>query len=123
LSNTDPIPNGPLYCCTFTVETAPGTCCQVEVINVGASEPRGLQLVAVGNTAQLCVAAGGAAFSATPTPTSTPTPTLHADPGQPADGGGCQIAPASGGFRFDSVGVALLLALRRGRRKKREGLA
>ena len=91
----------------------PGSCCPIEVVNTAASDPSGTALVAVGNTALLCVAADSGA-SAT-TPTSTPTPTLHGDPVQPADGGGCQMAPVASG-RFEVVGIAFLLALRRYRR-------
>jgi MYXO-CTERM domain-containing protein len=108
LADVDPIPDGPLYCCSFTVEGDPGTCCPVELVRVGASDPRGTALSTSANTAQLCVAGAG-----TPVPTRTPIP------GGGGEDDGCQVS----GRRDRGVpptvlviGLVALAALRRRRR-------
>ena len=118
LLDTKPLSDGQLYCCAFSVEARPGTCCPVEVVNVGASDPRGKALPSIGDTAQLCVAAGGG--NASPTPTATPM--FHADLASSASGGGCQIlSPSSGHLGAGScVGAALLALLLRRRWSTRE---
>ena len=112
LSDVEPIPDGPLYCCTFGVRAAPGSCCAVSVLNTGASDPAGRVLVSVGNTARLCVA--DSRGNAPP----TPTPTVNGDP-PPSDGGGCQISPRSpSGHGSGPLAVAFLLALLARRRRR-----
>lgn len=116
LLDTEPIPDGELYCCAFSVEARPGACCSVGVVNTGISDPKGTELPSSGNTAQLCVAAGGGAAS----PTPTATPTIHVDPA-PSDSSGCQIsgAPSSGlgeGTFLVAMLVPLLLLRRCGAR-------
>jgi hypothetical protein len=105
-TDTEPLPDGQLYCCTFTVESAPGSCCPVAVVNAAASDPSGGALfVSAGQPASLCVAVAGA---------PTPTPTPQADPAQSS--GGCQAAQASPSGLAVSLGViAVLRALRRRR--------
>ena len=59
LSDTDPMPDGPLYCCNFQGEAEPGQCCRINVTNVGASDPTGNALEAApGPPARLCTAQG-----------------------------------------------------------------
>jgi hypothetical protein len=58
LSNVDPMPDGPLYCCNFEGEAEPGQCCSIAVTNTGATDPRGGALSASGNTAKICTAQG-----------------------------------------------------------------
>ena len=109
LSDVDPIPDGELYCCTFGVETAPGSCCSVGVVNTGVSDPSGRELPSSGNTAQLCVANGGVM--------TTPTPTPNGDP--PTSGSsGCQITPPSAGSFGAGVFVLVLLAALRRRARR-----
>ncbi len=105
-TDTEPLPDGQLYCCTFTVDSAPGSCCPVAVVNAAASDPSGGALfVSAGQPASLCVAAAGA---------PTPTPTQQADSGQSS--GGCQVVPAPPAGLAMSLGIiAVLRALRRRR--------
>ncbi len=56
-SDTQPIPNGPLYCCNFIGEADPGQCCNITVMNTDASDSKGGKVPAMGNTAKLCTAA------------------------------------------------------------------
>jgi hypothetical protein len=112
-SDVDPIPDGQLYCCTFTVDAMPGNCCAVSVVNTGASDPRGQVLPSVGNTAQLCVADSGG--NGPP----TPTPTVHDDP-PPLDSGGCQMSPRpTRGLGSGPLAVSILVALLRRRTRLR----
>lgn len=107
-SDVDPIPDGELYCCRFNVEAAPGGCCQVAVVNSGASDPNGHGLSVSGNVAHLCVAAGGEG--------GTPTPTPTVQPDSSSDDDGCQVSPATAhGFLGPStLALAILLgAVRR----------
>jgi MYXO-CTERM domain-containing protein len=110
LSDVNPIPDGTLYCCAFTVEADPGECCSIDVVNAGASDPLGNAISVTGVGGQVCVA--GSAASGSPTPTATP------DPSAAADNGGCQVAPASSQVpaALLGLGVALALAARRARR-------
>lgn len=105
-TDTEALPDGQLYCCMFTVDSAPGSCCPVAVVNAAASDPTGRALfVSAGQPASLCVVAAGA---------PTPTPTPQADPAQSS--GGCQAAPASTTGLAVSLGaIAVLRALRRRR--------
>jgi hypothetical protein len=116
LLDTEPIPDGQLYCCAFSVEATPGACCSVEVVNTGVSDPLGGALLSSGNTAQLCVAAG--AGVASPTPTATPT--IHGDLVR-TDSSGCQISPAPSGE--GTFLIAMLLPLLLLRRRSPLGLA
>jgi hypothetical protein len=57
--DTDPMPDGPLYCCNFQGEADPGQCCTIALTNVAASDPEGTALAAVpGPAARLCTAPG-----------------------------------------------------------------
>jgi hypothetical protein len=108
LADVDPIPDGPLYCCSFTVEADPGTCCPVSLVRVGASDPRGTSLPTSGNSVQLCVAAG----DGTPVPTRTPIP------GSSSEDDGCQLsAPRDSGVLPTAlmIGAVVLTVLRRRR--------
>lgn len=108
LSDVAPIPDGQLYCCTFTVGAAPGSCCSVSVVKTEASDPTGHLLPSRGNTAQLCVVGGTNALPA-------PTPTVHDDP-PPSDSDGCQISSRPiRGLGSGSLAVAVVLALLRRR--------
>lgn len=109
LSDVDPIPDGQLYCCTFSVEATPGSCCSVAVVNTGVSDPRGSAVSSTGSTAQLCVANGGVTIPRSPTPTPTP----QIDPST-SDSSGCQIAPPSAQRLGAGLFVlVILVALRR----------
>lgn len=103
LDDLDPVPDGELYCCGFIVEADPGSCCRVSVVRAGASDPRGSELAATGNSAQLCVRGVGPPGS--PTPTGTPDPR-----GESSDG--CQTAPPGlSGVAPVSVLAAVSLAV------------
>jgi MYXO-CTERM domain-containing protein len=121
LSDVEPIPDGPLYCCAFSVEAAPGRCCAIRVVNSAASDPSGRAVPSVGHTGQLCVAAGGATHPPTPTPTpSAPRLTPAADGAEVrnSDTGGCQISSApQAGASARPVGLVVLLGLFRFRRR------
>lgn len=93
LLDVDPIPDGGLYCCDFQVEAAAGSCCAVEVVNAGGSDPQGNALsLDAGSPARLCVeptAAGGAS----------------------GDDDGCQVVAADGASIWPGLGVlAAILA-------------
>jgi len=93
LLDVDPIPDGGLYCCDFQVEAAAGSCCAVEVVNAGGSDPQGNALsLDAGPPARLCVeptAAGGAS----------------------GDDDGCQVVAADGASIWPGLGVlAAILA-------------
>lgn len=106
LTDVDPIDDGVLYCCDFTVDAAPGACCAVTVDNAGASDSRGNRVQVATGSGQLCVASDS---SATPTPTRTPTP-----PPAATDDDGCQAAPAGRASAAPWLAaLALLLARRR----------
>ena len=57
-SDTSPIPDGPLYCCSFEGEANPGACCPITITNALGSEPGGVSVPLSGNTAQICTAQG-----------------------------------------------------------------
>ena len=102
LTDVDPIADGELYCCDVTIEAAPGACCDIAVVDAGASDSKGNAVPVSGSDAELCVAATGA-----PTPTATPRP-------GGTDDDGCQVAPAGGaGAAPLLAALALLLARRR----------
>ena len=115
LSDTNPIPDGQLYCCTFTAEATPGNCCSVSVVNTGASDPSGQVVLSVGNTAELCVEDSGGTVA------PTPTPTVHtALPS--SDNDGCQISPESThGLRSATAILLALLLLAWMRRQMQKG--
>ncbi len=112
--HTDPIPDGPLYTCTFRV--APSALPDGYVLaneNARAFTPAGTQLDDVAGVSGIVI------VSLLPTPqashTPTPGPTSTAAP-LPSSGGGCTIAQASGATIDPLVLLSLLpLALRRRR--------
>jgi hypothetical protein len=106
LTDVEPIPDGQLYCCTFTVDAAPGQCCDIAVVNSGTSDPQGHALDTSGIGGQLCVAGGGPG-----TPAATPTPTPPTG-GSSSDDDGCQVAPAANGFRTPLLLAILLCVMR-----------
>ena len=56
LSDTDPIPDGELYCCIFGVEvTSPGACCPVNITQVGSSNSDGKALATRAIPGRLCL--------------------------------------------------------------------
>ena len=57
LSDVDPIDSGPLYCCAFQSEAAPGSCCNISIVGAGASDPRGKAIGANGSSGKICTAA------------------------------------------------------------------
>ena len=103
LTDVDPIADGLLYCCDVTVEAAPGACCDVAIVDAGASDSKGNAVTVSGGTGELCVAATGA-----PTPTATPRSTAN-------DDDGCQIAPPHGIGAAPWLAALALLLLRRRR--------
>lgn len=53
--NTAPIDDGPLYCCTFALQSEePGRCCSFQITNTGASDPLGLELPSQAVGGRLC---------------------------------------------------------------------
>ena len=44
LDNVDPMKDGDIYCCDFTVQGSGDGCCAVEVVRIGASDPQGISL-------------------------------------------------------------------------------
>jgi MYXO-CTERM domain-containing protein len=54
--NTNPISDGPLYCCNFIGEADPGQCCNITVMATAASDSGGAAIATMGNTAKLCTA-------------------------------------------------------------------
>lgn len=56
LDNLDPIPDGELYCCTFTVKSAsPGGCCPVNITGALGSDPQGNAVRSGANGGRLCM--------------------------------------------------------------------
>lgn len=104
LSDVDPIDDGVLYCCDFTVESAPGTCCHVTVTDAGASDSKGDSVAVNGGTGQLCV--GGSGGGASSTPTAGPSAN---------DDDGCQLAPAHGTTAAPLLAALAIFLLRRRR--------
>ena len=72
LTDVNPIPDGDLYCCRFSIHAAPGACCNLSVVNAAASDPDGKAISASGNVAHLCVSSDGQIGTPTPTPTAAP---------------------------------------------------
>ncbi len=56
LSDVDPMPDGPLYCCRFQSEASPGSCCRISVVRAGASDPGGTAISARGVAGEICTA-------------------------------------------------------------------
>jgi hypothetical protein len=56
-SDTNEMPDGPLYCCNFIGEADPGQCCNITSMATAASNSQGGTIPAMGNTAKLCTAA------------------------------------------------------------------
>jgi hypothetical protein len=114
LSDVDPIDDGVLYCCTFTVEADPGQCCAVNIAGAGASDSKGNAVSLNGTSGELCVAANP---DATPAPTRTPTPTQCGFCGGSAgDDDGCHVTPpsrAGGSVWLFAIAAALMLLRRR----------
>jgi len=55
--NLDPIPDGELYCCSFTVRSAsPGGCCPVNLIGALGSDPQGNPVRSGAHNGRLCMA-------------------------------------------------------------------
>lgn len=105
LSDVDPIPDGALYCCRFTVDAAPGQCCSVSVTNSAASDPEGKAISVDGEGAHLCVASDGQIGTPTPTPTAAPF----------SEDDGCQVSRthAHAGVAPSFVVTGLLWLVRR----------
>ena len=79
LDNVDPMRDGPLYCCDFTLTGGGDSCCALRFDRLGVSDPVGGTLDVSGNPAQVCLAtgaapAGGAAPPAAQPPSATTTP-------------------------------------------------
>ncbi len=76
LDNVDPVRDGPLYCCDFTLKGGGDACCPVRFDRLGVSDPTGGTLEVSGNPAQLCLATGAApAGAAAPPAAQPPAPT------------------------------------------------
>lgn len=125
LSDVNPMPDGPLYCCTFQGEADPGQCCAINVVNTGASDPNGKAISPViGNSAKICTANApdqpgqaigsinsGQPLSASNAPTGggmgggSLSPQA---PPAPAPGGGAPVAQvlAGGGARVENTPAA-----------------
>jgi len=78
LDNVEPVRDGSLYCCDFTLTGGGDSCCAVRFDRLGVSDPVGGTLEVSGNPAQLCLAtgaapAGAAAPPAAPPPAATTT--------------------------------------------------
>ena len=53
--NTDPIDDGPLYCCTFVLQSLDaGRCCSFQINNTGVSDPLGQAVPSQGIGGRLC---------------------------------------------------------------------
>jgi hypothetical protein len=141
LTDVDPIDDGVLYCCDFTVEAALGSCCDVGLVNPGVSDSRGNAVVALGSSAQLCVGAARETPIVTATPSVTVMPTRRSTPlengGGPtptrtpigegprstrtttprptSDDDGCQVVAPRGLAAAPWLAVIALLLLRRRR--------
>jgi len=105
LTDVDPIADGLLYCCDFTVDAAPGACCSVAIDRPGASDTKGNAVAVTGRPGELCVAAVEDP-SPTRTPTATPPPSNN-------DDDGCQVTPARGTAAAPWLAALALLLLRR----------
>ena len=128
--NTDPMPDGPLYCCNFESEAEPGQCCTINITNVGSSDPKGGALpTSAGPAARICTMSSGGGqgigsidsgmntnqpLSASNAPVggggaNVPAPAAPAPVGAPAAGGGGavnQVLPG-GGARVENPTPAI----------------
>jgi len=111
LSDVDPIADGILYCCAFTVEAAPGTCCPLDVTGAGVSDSTGNAIpVLADESARLCTGDSTTPI-VDPTPAPTPTPAIFA---VVADHDGCAVvAPTHAGSALPLLLPALALLRRR----------
>ncbi|MGH7786021.1 MAG: hypothetical protein ACRERC_04090, partial [Candidatus Binatia bacterium] len=127
LTDVDPMADGPLYCCRFQAEAAPGQCCDIKMSNAQASDPEGGAIAALTNTAKLCVSNSGSGsgpvgnvgrsnqpLSASNAGAAGEAPAAPEQPAAPAagnappssqvlQGGGAQVPAAPAGAAPDSA--------------------
>ncbi len=61
LDNVDPMTDGEVYCCDFTIKGEGDGCCQVEMTRVGISDPQGVALDATVKEDRVCLLGEGKA--------------------------------------------------------------
>lgn len=61
LDNVDPMTDGDVYCCDFTIKGEGDGCCQVEMTRVGISDPQGVALDATVKEDRVCLLGEGKA--------------------------------------------------------------
>lgn len=59
LDNVDPMIEGDVYCCDFTIKGEGDGCCQVEMTRVGLSDPQGVALDATVKEDRVCLLGEG----------------------------------------------------------------
>jgi hypothetical protein len=92
LSDVNPIPDGPLYCCNFQSESDAGGCCGINMTNAAASDPEGKAISASGSGGRICTSGSsnnqGRAVGSINQP-------LSGSNMPPGDMGGAPVAPAA----------------------------
>jgi len=73
LDNVDPMADGEVYCCDFTVKGEGDGCCAVTMGRLGASDPEGVALDVVASPERLCLL-GDAPAPAAAAPAADPAP-------------------------------------------------
>ena len=83
LDNVDPMADGEVYCCDFTVEEDGDSCCPAELSGLGVSDPQGVSLDVSANPGRVCLAgdAGAAPAAAMDKPAAA---SPAAEPGIPS---------------------------------------
>lgn len=93
LQDTNTIPDGELYCCTFRAELGSGgSCCAIGVQGVSASDPEGKALGLAGRGGQICLASRSGSGGGLEGGRRQPQDVVGADLGSGAQ----QQAPAAG---------------------------
>lgn len=100
LGDLDPIPDGPLYCCDFRIETAePGSCCSFSVQRARVSDPQARGADARGMGAQICLGdsgVGGGSRGGIRRGAPAPVGGIVAGPGTQAGTGAADTGESSG---------------------------
>lgn len=79
LDNVDPVRDGQLYCCDFTLSGSSDGCCAVRFDRLGVSDPSGNSLPVTAQPAELCLASGAAPVGAAAGPTPAPAAPVPAE--------------------------------------------
>ncbi len=74
LDNVDPMPEGEVYCCDFTVKGEGDGCCAVEMGRLGVSDPQGVALEVRAVPDKICLLGDAPAAAPAAAPTTAAAP-------------------------------------------------